>query len=173
MAIDFNHPSFLRLKKAIRENPGNFVGVVGSGLSRPSNIPSWLELKDHLVECANNRVSDNPLSERDAYLSRIKRISNEKDYWRSFEELKQILGKTQYEVEIREKIAIKDCLIPNNYKNLWRLNVSGIFTLNIDEISSDSYAAIFRKTPDHATSIQPSKYSYFLTGGNILGDVVS
>ena len=50
MPIDKIHPGYVDLKKRIRENAKQFVVIVGSGLSRPANIPDWKGLRDLLIK---------------------------------------------------------------------------------------------------------------------------
>jgi serine/threonine protein kinase len=166
MGIDLNHPAVLRLKKYIRENPGNFLALIGAGLSMPARIPNWTKLKGILLEEAKARASEKPKDERGSYLNKLDRIEQNSDYWRDFEELKQILGKGSYENCIKESIGLKTPKIPENYKLIWKLNISGIITLNLDNLSLDSYASVFKRSADHATANQPSKYTTFLSRGN-------
>lgn len=60
MAIDLNHIDFVRLKESIRENPKDFVALVGSGLSCDCGLPSWNELRSNLIKDARARVSEMP-----------------------------------------------------------------------------------------------------------------
>lgn len=167
MAIDLGHANIQRLKKSIRENPGNFVAMVGAGLSMPAKVPSWAQLKTIVIDDALTRSTNYPADERESYIKKLERLRTESDYWRLFENLKQILGRGDYELCIKDAITLpQGAKIPDNYKLLWKLNIGGMITTNIDNCSINSFAEVFRKTPDHATGKQATRYSYFLSGGN-------
>ena len=74
MSIDLQHPTVNKLRKTIREDPRNFIPLVGSGLSRPANIPNWAGLREILASDALKRKSDLPSNEQDAYVKQIERI---------------------------------------------------------------------------------------------------
>lgn len=166
MSIDLQHPTVIKLRKTIREDPRKFIPLVGSGLSRPANIPSWVGLREILASDALSRKSDLPSDEQDTYVKQIERIKTDTDYWRSFQELKRILHSPAYESCIKDALSVKTAKLPENYELLWKLDVAGIITLNLDLCSIDSYASLHHRTVDFATAKQASKYCYFLSSGN-------
>ena len=94
VGIRLTHPDYLDLKSRIRENPKDFVAIVGSGLSRPAGIESWQGLRSLLISEAMQRVDDRPEDERLGYLNQVKRAENQTDLWRSFSDLKSLLNRT-------------------------------------------------------------------------------
>lgn len=164
MSIDLNHLNVKILKKHLKENPKNFIALVGAGLSRPAGIPSWTELKTILLDHARARVSEKKKDEQHTYLSKLERIEQSKDYWRDFSNLKLELGSSTYEYCIKDALNIDCKKIPENYELLWKLNISGILTTNLDTLAADSYASVYKRSVDLSTGINPSKYSTLLQG---------
>jgi serine/threonine protein kinase len=165
MSIDSNHPDYIDLRVRIRENPKDFVAIVGSGLSRPCGLPSWSGLRDILVKNARDRVSEVPDPEKNGYKARLDRISKINDMWICFSELKEILPRQAYEQCIKENLALKDKKeVPVCYDLLWKLNLKGILTYNIDTCVIDSYARVNLCAVDTATGYDSSRFTHFLVG---------
>lgn len=92
MPFDKNHPDYLDLRSRLRENPKEFVSIVGAGLSRPAGLPSWSELRDTLVENALRRESEVPEPELIGYREKLNRIKGNNDLWNSFSDLKNLMA---------------------------------------------------------------------------------
>lgn len=165
MGIDHNHPDYIDLRSRIREDPMDFVAVVGAGISKPAGLPTWKKLREHLVQDALSRISGIPEGERDGYKNQLKRIGEESDLWTSFTELKHILSRQAYEGCIKKYLSLEDRQnVPQVYDLLWKLNIKGILTFNIDKCSIDSYAKINQCSVDSATGNDVSRYTQFLSG---------
>jgi len=165
MNIDFNHPDYLELRSRIRENPKDYVAIVGAGLSRPCGLPSWTELRDLLVKNAQARVSGIPDEEKPGYNARLKRILANPDLWECFSELQTMLNKNAYEECIKGLLTVKNKNdIPLSYDLLWQLGIKGIITYNIDTCAIDSYSKVKRCAVDMATGKDVAKFPQFLVG---------
>ncbi|MEW6079733.1 MAG: SIR2 family protein [Thermodesulfobacteriota bacterium] len=165
MTLDKRHPDYIDLRSRIRENPKDFVVIVGAGMSRPCGLPTWTNLRGHLVDNARNRISEIPELERQGHKERLNRIAENTDLWRCFTELQGILSKEAYEEAIRERLTLKDkSSIPVTYELLWQLDVKGIMTYNIDTCAVDSYSKVHRSAVDTATAKETAKFSRFLIG---------
>lgn len=164
MSIDRNHPDYIDLRSRIRENPSEFVAVVGAGLSRPAGLPTWSELKDHVVSSAKARLSDKPVSEQPGYLATINRIAEYSDLWDAFSELRGLLPSMAYENAIRERLTPVDRQIKGSaYDLIWRLRVKGILTFNLDTCALDAFARVHQQSTDSATAKDTARFPQFLT----------
>lgn len=165
MGIDHKHPDYIHLRSLVRENPKDFVAIIGAGLSKPCGIPSWVELRDHLVMDALDRISGIPPNEQLGYEQRLERIMSNPDLWTCFSELNEILPRQAYEDCIKKHLVVNDKKsIPQSYELLWQLGIKGIVTYNIDTCAIDSYARLNRCAVDTATGKDVSRYSQFLSG---------
>lgn len=165
MSLDHEHPDYIGLRSLIRENPKDFIAIVGSGLSRPCGLPSWVELRDHLVSDALARISEIPEPEQSGYKQRLTRVSKNADLWICFSELKEILPRQAYEQCIKKHLLVNDKkAIPQSYDLLWRLGIKGIMTYNIDTCAIDSYSRINLCAVDTATGKDVYRFSQFLAG---------
>jgi eukaryotic-like serine/threonine-protein kinase len=165
MSIDHNHPDYIDLRWRIRENPKDFVVIAGAGLSKPGGLPSWLEMRDYLVQDALDRISEIPEAEQDGYVKQLERILEKPDLWTCFTELRHILSRQAYEQCIKRNIIIKDKKnIPQTYDLLWKLNIKGLLTYNIDSCAADSYARTSQCAVDTATGKEVARFSQFLSG---------
>ncbi len=165
MAISMEHPDYIDLKNTIRENPKEFVAITGAGLSKKCGLPDWKELRDELIKDAYKRLEDQPEEERNGYKSRLKRIADQENLWISFEELTEILPQKARESFIRKKLVLRNKnKVPENYDLLWKLNIKGIITFNLDTCAIDSFSRVFKYAVDTATANSPSKFLQFLAG---------
>lgn len=167
MHFDKQHPDFLTLRKRIREESKEFVAIVGAGLSKRAGLPSWEKLRDDLTEYAENRASGYPQDRRDDYLRKIKSITEESDHWRAFEELKNLLPLPAYTDYIKESLTLKfGKTIPDAYRQLWKLNIKGVISYNLDRFAIDSYSEVNGSAPDFATGFEASRYLQYQRGAN-------
>ncbi len=165
MSIDRNHPDYLELRSRIRENSKDFVAIIGAGISRPCGLPSWTELRDHLVKNARDRESNVPPEERQGYRARLQRISENPKLWDCFSELKSILSQQAFEQCIKDRLIVKDKdTIPHSYDLLWQLNIKGIITYNLDTCAIDSYSRVRQYAVDTATGRDVARFPQFLVG---------
>lgn len=168
MSIDFTHPDYIDLRNRIREDPKDFVAIIGSGLSVSCGLPSWEGLKEAIVEDARKRSSEclND-GERKNYLATLENISVNKNLWQCFAELKRLISSQAYEKNIRDNLTLRDkSQIPKSYDLLWKLNIRGLITFNIDTCAIDSFSRVNQFAVDCATSKELSRFSQFLSSPN-------
>jgi eukaryotic-like serine/threonine-protein kinase len=165
MGLDTNHPDYVELRSRIRENPTEFVAMVGAGLSRPCGLLRWGELRDEIVKEAKARQADQLESERTIYLQQLDRIGSEKDLWRAFSSLRKLLSHQAYENAIRTRLTRNPKLpIPSTYIQLWKLRIKGIVTFNLDTCAVDSFSREMGIAVDNATSKESARFSRYLSG---------
>ena len=163
MAINLNYPDYLYLKSRIREDPKDFVALVGAGLSIPCGLPGWEKLRELLVENALERVADYPAEEQNGYIAKIIRISENKNLWNAFSDLKREMHPLNYEKRIKEILTVKDKkTIPETFDLLWKLQIKGIVTFSIDTCAIDSFSSVNKCAVDCATAKDISRYAHFL-----------
>jgi len=140
--------SYKSLRSIISERTNRIVAWVGSGLSRPADLPSWSELRDRLCDVLEGKAREfGTDSEGKQTLAVAKVARQEKNLWVAFTILKEKLGVTTYRSTIREALVRADsCPIPETYKLLWRLPLSGIFNLNLDRLATRAHGAV---SPEH------------------------
>ena len=165
MSINTGHPDYVELRSRIRENPKEFVAILGAGLSRPCGLPSWVELRDIMVADARSRITDFSLEEQAGHELTIDNISNNPNLWQCFSELKRLLTRPAYESIIKESLKLKDRdEIPEAYDLLWSLNLKGVVTFNIDTCALDSHSRTKKYAVDTASAKDIERYSQFIAG---------
>lgn len=118
------------------------MALVGAGASVEAGLPTWKQLIEGLTDRLSNKA--NTIDERDQhhYQTHLRNSQNETDPWRVMAHLKHGLGDTSFEVGIKQLLDVgKANSIPSIYTSLWRLNVAGILTLNLDRLAARSFSA--------------------------------
>lgn len=165
MGIDRGHPDYTELRARIRENPMDFVAVVGAGLSRSCGLPTWAELRDNLVEDARGRAPGMPVEERSGREAALTRLAETDDLWQAFGELQRMLPKQAYEQVIRDSLQVRDrSSIPLTYDLLWKLGIKGVVTFNLDTCAVDSFARVHQCCVDTSTAMETAVFPQFLLG---------
>jgi serine/threonine protein kinase len=168
MSIRFDHPDYVALRDRIREDPKDFVAIIGSGLSIPCGLPSWEGLKEAIVEDARKRSSEilNE-TEKKGNIAIIEKISGNTNLWQCFSELKRLISNQAYEKTIKDNLTVKDkTLIPRSYDLLWKLDIRGVITFNIDTCALDSFSRVKQYAADSATAKEVSRFGHFLSSPN-------
>lgn len=147
---------FEELKSKIAEDAASFIVILGAGASIPAGLPSWVQLKDRLYNILSDVYEDpDDLKDAQAY------IDSAPNLWKSFSRLRSKLGAARYEREITNALDCSGLDIPDLYKQIWQLNVSGIINFNLDKFALDAYSEIKHRTVDFATGIEPHKYKNY------------
>lgn len=177
-----HQPSYISLRDIVTERRNRLVLWVGAGLSQPSNIPSWKELKTKLCTALEQKV-DGIIPPDDELRKQLILAKSEKSLWLSFNHLQKALGQTTYQAEIKGALLPSNKLqIPENYKKLWKLNPSGIITLNLDNFLIRAHSEIRVSKVVHTfagnntgpyTSILQSPHPFALHLHGFLEDVTS
>lgn len=153
--------SFDDLQRKIVEDPTSFVVVLGAGASVPAGLPSWASLKNKLYDALPEVfVPSEELADIQKY------INDSRDLWDAFTRLKQKLGKLKYEKIIMQSLDCGGRKVPELYRQIWQLNVSGIVNFNIDKFAIDSYSSLNGRAVDFATGNEPHKFGNFCTSSD-------
>lgn len=86
------NPILEKLGNLIKNNSSRVVAWIGSGLSRPANLPDWTRLMNDLRDLAEAKYKLN--SEDKKIRSLIDLASAESDYWLACSHLQNALGQT-------------------------------------------------------------------------------
>ena len=149
--------NLLHLTKKIKENPQSFIFIVGAGMSQPSGMPSWKELANGMINYYEQQLLDGDNNVKDK-AEQLRKIDN---LWDVFSELKRNLPQNGYNKYIKEKLSDKDRIIPSNYKLIWKLDVCGVITFNIDKLILNAYSSVYQTSVDFATGKEFFKYNHF------------
>ncbi|MBI4284603.1 MAG: protein kinase [Chloroflexi bacterium] len=165
MDVNLVHPDYVELRARIRENPKDFVAVVGSGLSVPAGLPDWLALKLCVIDDGLKRISDLANPEQQELRESLERIIDIPDLWLSFSKLKAVLDRNAYEQSIKNCLTTRGKMkIPRPYELLWKLDIKGIVNFNLDTFALDCYSSVRPFTVDCATHQDVSRYKQFAAG---------
>lgn len=138
---------FEELKAKLSEDPQSFVAILGAGVSIPAGLPSWSGLRDILCDA----IPDVIIDEDDAQRA-VDTAKAATDLWHSFSRLRTSLGPFKYEKTIRGALDITEKDIPPLYKQLWKLNISGIIDFNLDKFAINAYSAVNKTAVDFASA---------------------
>jgi hypothetical protein len=141
---------FEELKAKLSEDPQSFVAILGAGVSIPAGLPSWSGLRDILCDA----IPDVIIDEDDAQRA-VDTAKAATDLWHSFSRLRTSLGPFKYEKTIRGALDITEKDIPPLYKQLWKLNISGIIDFNLDKFAINAYSAVNKTAVDFASAREP------------------
>ncbi|WP_207063327.1 protein kinase [Motiliproteus sp. SC1-56] len=165
MTINFEDPVIQELTKSISEDPKGFVAITGAGISRPSGIPSWKDLRDRVLSAVRDRAFSLDEDERKLIIRQTKDLESHCDYWHVFEHCENTISKNIFQSTIKEILSTQGRKIPTCCELLWKCGINGILTYNLDDFSEQAYS----KSKNMAvTSFSNNQPSYF----NILSDGV-
>lgn len=154
---DKKDENLLRLTKKIKENPQSFIFIVGAGMSQPSGMPSWAELAEGMINYYEHLLQNIDDSVK-VKAEQLRKLDN---LWDVFSELKCGLPQNEYSKYIKEQLSDKKCIIPANYKLIWKLDVCGVITFNIDKLILNAYSSVYRASVDFATRNEFVKFNHF------------
>lgn len=140
----------------LAEDPASFVVVLGAGASIPAGLPSWTTLKNILCD-ALPEVLEDP----DELVKTQQYINDSSNLWVAFSRLQRYLGNGIYERTIRRALDCTGHQMPELYRQIWQLNVSGIINFNLDKFAVDAYSKVHEKSVDVATGNEPHKFRNF------------
>lgn len=141
--FDDSQHAFIQLREQIAERTTSVVAWVGSGLSAPAGIPTWRPLRKQLCEELLNRANQSEEKEKQSLRLAYQLALGEDNLWRSFQMLRDRLGPTTYRELVRRAFRAADTAkVPDAYRLLWSLRISGMISLNLDRFASRSYAEI-------------------------------
>ena len=149
--------NLMRLMRKIRENPHSFIFIVGAGMSKSSGMPSWEDLARGMINYYE-QLFQNTEDDVKAKVEQLKIMDN---FWDVFSELKRCLPTTEYNKYIMEQLSDRGRRIPVNYKYIWKLDVCGVITFNIDKLILNAYSNVYQSSVDFATRNEFVKYNHF------------
>jgi serine/threonine protein kinase len=177
MSFDASQAAYKKLRSIVAERTSGLVAWVGAGASAPAGIPTWAGLKKHLLGILQEKIGFLEDSDKDKQkiVSMYEQISKDADYWRSFERLRSALGQTTYRDEIRAALVpATTASVPEIYKQLWRLPLHGMLTLNLDRLAERSYVSVYgdSSSPVTFTGEQAKRlYSVLNSGHRFVGNL--
>ena len=144
MVFDKSQQSYQDLRSIFAEKSDSIVAWVGAGLSIPAGLPSWPILRQSLIEelesDANREVDSLRRKER---LNQCRLAESETDFWKSFSIIAKAMGHQTYRAAIRRTFRGADsALVPESYRHLWRLGISGMINLNIDRFAKRAFTEV-------------------------------
>lgn len=143
MAFDTKQHSYQSLRDVVAERTTPLIALVGSGLSQPASIPSWTRLKSELVDSLEDKARTLDNSDGEHLRRQANSIRNERDFWVSFERLEKLLGATTYRETVRNALtAPESAVVPDAYRNVWKLPVKGVVSLNLDRMATRAYSEV-------------------------------
>lgn len=156
---------YRELKKVAAEQPRDIVAVIGAGMSAQCGLPTWLQLKDHLLHDAEQRQSrfraeGAPL----ASTIDIEKLSASKDLWAVMKAINDFLPKSEFEAAIKRQLRHDNPPSPPTaLVDLWKIGIKGIVTPNLDNLAADSHARCYGLNVDKSTLLNSVDYTRFLS----------
>lgn len=146
--FNIEQDSYQSFRNIIAERTNRVVAWVGAGLGRPSDLPSWSDLRNRLCSVLNSKL-DTLKTEEPEKLRKISRTAQEhSNLWAAFEMLEEVMGSTTYRSTVVEALEVADtCRIPENYKSLWLLPIKGIINLNLDGLAVRAHSCVLPGDP--------------------------
>jgi hypothetical protein len=103
-------------------------------------LPGWQKLKQVVVDAGLSKAKTMDRDARAKLEKLVNAAIRESNPWRSFSMLRQSVGVTTYQDEIRRALAEAPRVkIPDSYRSVWRLPVRGVFNLNIDRLATRAF----------------------------------
>jgi serine/threonine protein kinase len=162
MSFDASQPAHVAFRNLVAERTSPIVAWVGSGLSAAAGLPTWSQLKSALFQAWEKKAASLHPGERDREKSALKTASVESNYWVAFELLQRGLGNTTFRDVIREQFREAPRVpVPQTYRELWRLRLSGLLNLNLDRLATRAFV-------ETNPSAAPLEYNGFDVA-NVLG----
>ena len=135
--IDLEQPSFKELAALYAEGIGRLVFWGGAGLSMPAHLPDWLGLRDSLIRVARSKATTMERVDSERLRARLAGVLLLQDIWSAFDVLYDVLERTSFSSEIRVLFqSVESCPVPQIYEDVWKLDIDGFVTLNIDGFAS-------------------------------------
>lgn len=114
--------------------------ILGSGLSAPAGLPTWMKLRALLEEKVNQQQRAANQFGDFVKGPKVASLRNTDDLWVAFKLIKEVLGAPVFEALVEEMLSPSDPVIPESYIDLMRLKPRGVVTLNLDSFAGDAMA---------------------------------
>lgn len=164
MAFNKNQPAFIGLRNVVAERTHRIVVWCGAGLSVPAGLPTWGGLRGKLHASLEQKALTFDQAGRDSLLQAAARIKQEYNFWVAFQMLEKSLGQTTFRTTIKESLrASPSAQVPEAYRKLWRLRISGLLNLNLDRLATRAFVDVHRdKDTIEFNSKQVASYLHVL-----------
>lgn len=138
-----NQESFKALAQIVAQRSRPLVAWVGAGLSVPARLPTWVKLRDFLCDVLRQKAEEADASDKDAIFGKVEAAKIQTNLWIAFGILREGLGMSTYQYSIRDALREAErAAIPDAYKALWKLRLSGVLNLNIDRLASRAFTEV-------------------------------
>jgi hypothetical protein len=134
-------PNYLELKRIYASQAKRIVFFAGAGISALNRLPTWRQLRTRLEERHRADIDAFPRGiDRQKLLNRLERVRKIPDPWDAFELLKTLLGNALFAEEVTQALTLApEDTVHELIRRLWRLNIEGIITLNLDTLLESAY----------------------------------
>jgi len=140
MSFDNKQPGYLALRDIVSERTTSLIAFVGAGLSRKAGLPTWHELKAHLIKLLQSKANVLDSEEVKRLHGMGDSIDRNQNLWVAFEMLREALGHESFRSEIKRVFApAVRIAAPKEYCDLFALRLSGIITANIDRLATKAF----------------------------------
>ena len=127
MTFDTSQRPYRELRSVIAEKTNKLVVWIGSGLSAAAGLPTWPELKNHLIEELRAKADRTAPEDAPALSEAADYAAAEPNYWTAFEVLQRHLGNTTYRSVVRAALSpALTAPCPALYHHVWRLRPAGV-----------------------------------------------
>lgn len=134
-------PSYQELKRIYATQAKRIVFFTGAGISALNDLPNWRGLRAALEDNFPATVAAIPRSKVKSDLtSKLDKVKKLPDPWDAFRLLKSLLGDGKYYDEVTRQLTVPDQAVHPTIRRLWRLNIDGIITLNLDNLHEAAHA---------------------------------
>jgi serine/threonine protein kinase len=141
--FDKDQDAYRALRAIVSERTQAIVAWVGSGLSVPAGLPTWPALRRALERAAALKIGTFAVPDRPKLEARLKQAKDATNPWLAFQFLEDLLGPTTFRDLVKEALTPpKNQTVPDLYRKLWQLRVSGMLSLNLDRLGTRSYTEL-------------------------------
>jgi len=134
-------PAYAELKKRVSLQAGGIVCFVGAGLSRPSGLPTWPELRQKIMDDYRAEAEIFDEAQKNPILKGCDAADKIDDLWIAFSQLKKLRGVAVFEASVRRHLNCSSIQPPPNYKLLWKLGLTGMVSLNLDDFAKRAFSS--------------------------------
>ena len=131
------------LRSIIAEKTSKLVFWVGSGLSAGAKLPTWPQLKNHLVSQLREKAYNILNADSQSLKLAADRAEKEENCWIAFHILREKLGSSSYRSAIRETLRpALTAPCPSAYHYVWKLGCAGVLNLNLDRLATKALGEV-------------------------------
>ena len=165
MSFDTSQRAYGELRSVIAEKTNKLIVWIGSGLSAAAGLPTWPELKNHLIEGLRDKSRRTASDDAPALHEAADRAAAAQDYWTAFEILQRHLGSTSYRSVVRAALSpALTAPCPDLYHCVWRLRPAGVLNLNLDRFATRALGEVTqgRRMPHEFSGRHAARYLHLL-----------